>query len=181
MTPTTEFLKTREWVIVIFYLAMMFTITLITQVIVPKERPTHQIEHVLRSNMIDVSITGAVEAPGLYKVPKGSTIKDLLALAKPLTKANISKIKLGTHLSQGRHVRIPEREMVTVRIEGEVEESVTIKVEKGTKLKELFDFVAFTETANPNALLKNRPARDGETIKIPKKRGKTGEKYCKKT
>lgn len=181
MTSSQEFLKTREWIIVILYCGLMLTLTLITQVIIPKERPKLQLEHQLKSNLIEVSIAGAVESPGLYKVVKGSAIQDLIALAKPLPSADVSKIKLATRLVQGRHIKVPEFEMVTIRIEGEVETPVTIKVVKGTKLKDLFDVVAFTETANQNALLKNRPARDGETVKIPKKKGKTREKYCKKT
>jgi protein involved in polysaccharide export with SLBB domain len=160
---------------------MILAITLVTQVLVPWHQPKFDELHIIRDNMIDVSISGAVESPGMYRIKRGSMVKDLVALATPLKEANITKVNLTTRLTQGRHVKIPLIETVTIRIDGAVEVPITIKVVKGTKLKELFDCVAFTETAETKALLKERAIRDGETVTIPEKKKKAREKYCKKT
>lgn len=181
MAEPAPYLKTREWVVIIVYISLMAAITLVTQVIVPKHRPEASQIHLIQDNQIEASISGAVEKPGLYSLKRGSTTQDLIALAKPLRNAQISKINLHAKLTQGRHIKIPSLETVCLRIEGAVEVPLTLAVAKGTKLKELFDCVAFTETADTRALLKERVVRDGETVVIPEKKRKTREKYCKKT
>lgn len=176
MNESTEYLKTREWIIIIFYCGTMLFITLLTQILVPSEKPNSHHIHYPQPSTIEVSISGAVETPGIYKVEKGAQVQDLIALAKPLSNANLSKLKMTTVLAPGRHIKIPQIETVTVRIEGAVESPTTIKIVKGTKLKELIDEVTLLENADKRALLKQRPARDGETIIIPEKKGKSKRK-----
>lgn len=152
----SPYLKTREWIIVILYCGILAAITLVSQVLVPRERPELIYEHQIKSPFIEVSIAGAVEFPGIYSLPKGSITSDLIKKAKPLPNADLTKLKWTARLLPGKHVRIPFIEMVTVRIEGEVVEPITIKTEKGTELKQLFDIVAFTDFADKTSLMKKK-------------------------
>ena len=57
---------------------------------------------------LSVSIGGAVYRPGLYQLPVGSRVVDLLQLAGGhLAGANTTKVKLAAYLKDGDHVAIP--------------------------------------------------------------------------
>ncbi len=181
METSKPYLKTREWIIVILYCGVLAAITLVTQICVPAQKPLSGGYHVLKSSEIEVSIEGAVKRPGIYILDRTSLVKNLLALAVVTNEADLSKVNLNSKLRQGRHLKIPKKERVTVRIEGEVEDPVTLTAEKGIKVKDLVAHVNFTERAESKVLLKKRIVKDGETITVPAKKSKNREKYCKKT
>lgn len=175
MAQGGAFIRTREWLVIILYTTLVGAITLITQFLVPLSEPRDGKLHELIKTTLDVSVSGAVAKPDIYILKKGATIGDLLAKAEVLAEADISKIKLTTRLTQGRHIHVPKLEKVTIRIEGEVESPITMTVAKGTRLKDLFGRVHLKKEGDPMSLMKQRTARDGETITIRRK------KDCKKT
>ena len=132
MDEEKTFIKTREWLIVILYATVVGTITLITQFLVPLSEPDEGALHQLAPNTLDASVSGAVARPEIYSLPKGAKVADLLAAAEVLPEADLSKIRLASRLTQGRHIHVPLQEKVSVRIEGEVEAPVTMTVAKGT-------------------------------------------------
>ena len=59
-------------------------------------------------DILAVYITGAVAQPGVYRVPDGQRLDDLLALAGgPADNADLERINLAAYLSDAAHYRIP--------------------------------------------------------------------------
>ncbi len=61
---------------------------------------------------IYVHVTGAVENPGLYALPKGSRINDAVQMAKPTTKAEVNYLNLAEILADGQKIVIPSKDDV---------------------------------------------------------------------
>lgn len=59
--------------------------------------------------LIDISIAGAVSAPGQYRVPTHSTVKDALALTALLPEAKVDKIKWDSRVRQGQVIRVAKK------------------------------------------------------------------------
>ncbi len=57
--------------------------------------------------LIAVHISGAVEKPGLYKVPIGSRVQDAVDKAVPLPEADIQGLNLAASLKDGQKLVIP--------------------------------------------------------------------------
>lgn len=57
-----------------------------------------------------VYLTGAVEMPGVYSLPPGSRVSDVLDAAGGITDlADLSSLNLAQVLSDGQHLHVPER------------------------------------------------------------------------
>lgn len=54
--------------------------------------------------LVEVTIEGALEHPGVYRVKKGSTVQEAIALAKPLETANLRRIKLDSKITRRRKI-----------------------------------------------------------------------------
>jgi competence protein ComEA len=50
---------------------------------------------------------GAVDRPGVYQLPAGARIADVLALAGPVAKADLASINLAARLTDGQQVVVP--------------------------------------------------------------------------
>ncbi|GAB6158130.1 ComEA family DNA-binding protein [Desulfotomaculum varum] len=57
-----------------------------------------------------VHVVGAVEKPGLYKLPPGSRVNDALVQAVPLPEADVSALNLAEPLKDGRKLVVPLRQ-----------------------------------------------------------------------
>ncbi|HJW75126.1 MAG TPA: helix-hairpin-helix domain-containing protein [Thermoleophilia bacterium] len=61
---------------------------------------------------------GAVSRPGVYDLPAGSRIADLLALAEPSDKADLTSINLAARLADGQQVVVPLKGAVVAQATG---------------------------------------------------------------
>jgi competence protein ComEA len=55
---------------------------------------------------------GAVSRPGVYELPAGARVADVLALADPVGKADLTSINLAARLTDGQQVVVPLRAAV---------------------------------------------------------------------
>jgi competence protein ComEA len=63
-----------------------------------------------QSGDLVVDITGAVQRPGVYRMPAGSRVNDALARAGgPSAKAELEAVNLAARLADGQQVVVPER------------------------------------------------------------------------
>jgi hypothetical protein len=103
-----EKLPPGEWLVIIAIIAVM---VLLTGVSLLSDRHmtafvTDSPHHLISQN-IDVFVEGAVEHPGAFKIQRGATVEDVIALANPLPKANLSKLKMKYKLRNGQRIRVP--------------------------------------------------------------------------
>lgn len=122
--------------------------------------------HYLLPQEIEVTVEGAVEHSGHYKLKVGSRVKDLLEIAKPLPEANLKKIKMESQLREGRLLKVPFTEMIVVHIKGAVKQEGELKIKKGTRLVDLLEIVNFSENADLEPLQKKRRLKEQEVIEI---------------
>ncbi|MBC7324017.1 MAG: ComEA family DNA-binding protein [Moorella sp. (in: Bacteria)] len=56
-----------------------------------------------------VHVAGAVEKPGVYRLPRGSRVHDAVALAQALPEADLDALNLAAPLADGQKVTVPGR------------------------------------------------------------------------
>lgn len=59
------------------------------------------------SHWIMVKVEGAVEFPGSYRVKRGSSLKEAIEMARPLARANLSKLSLKAPLTKKMRIFVP--------------------------------------------------------------------------
>ncbi len=59
---------------------------------------------------VTVHVTGAVESPGVYRLPLGARINDAVEKAKPTDAADLSKLNLAARLEDGEKIIVPAYE-----------------------------------------------------------------------
>ena len=122
--------------------------------------------HHVVSQEIDVFIEGEVEYPGRHRLKRGSLIKDLLALAEPLSDADLSHIHYDKPLRKGQVVKVPSA-FITIYLEGAVAVSGPHKFPKGTRLQDLISSIQFSEKADISKLRRKRLLKHLEKIVVP--------------
>ena len=157
----------HEWMAVIFFIALMFVLTMATHScnsdsIVSKETTSHA---VINSN-IEVFIEGEVEFPGRHEIKKGSKLKDLLLLAKPRQEADLSKIKLNGLLRKGQTVKIPILKMIKIILIYPDESKEEKSFAKGVSFDELAFKLHLEGKIKLTENQGKRKLKDGEVIKI---------------
>lgn len=156
----------------IVYAGSVLLIALYTQLYIPWKYPSLEEDpHWLVDPYIDVYIAGAVNHPGEYRVRRGSTRGDLLTKAEPYLDADLGRLRTSLKLKQGELVEIPLMKMVTIQVEGEVENPGKITVPKGTKVFEIESRIRFKPDADRRSIKKKRLLKEGETFEIKRKKG----------
>lgn len=91
-------------VIIAFALGLIFTLT-------RGERSRDlvlRIEPVEGADDLTVYVDGAVEAPGLYSLPRGSRVSEAIDLAGRLDVSDLSSLQLAATLSDEQRITVPE-------------------------------------------------------------------------
>lgn len=169
MNKAPQQLPFHEWLIVALILALMLCLTAITYMRNEDILPSTKAVHALVSQDIHISIQGAIAKPGDYTLKQGSTLGQLLDLVEPLPEADLSRQKRNKKLREGQHIYVPPKTMITIHLEGAVEQPGVVQVTKGTRMNELISKVALLPEADPKPLQKKRRLKDQEVIVIPKK------------
>jgi hypothetical protein len=167
---TTPKLLTHEWITVLSLLGFLLLLTLIVTFFSSSSHDTLN-PHYLVDQKIEVYIEGAVEKPGVYQVDRGTPLKAILEEAKPLKEAYLKKINLEKKLKKKWQViSIPKSEMITVYIQGAVENVGPITLPKGSTFQDLEAYVQFKESADRDILKRKRKLKASETITFPAKK-----------
>lgn len=158
-------LPLHERLAVVTLLVLIFLFCLITQyssssfIVEEKNSLPHEL------NEIEVQVIGAVNHPGTYFIKKGTTVKDLLEKAEPLPNADLRKIKKETVVRHGTVIRVRRKPQITIYLKGAVWEEV-VSVPKGTRLRDLKNYITFHEEADQKSLEKSRKLKDQEIIEV---------------
>jgi competence protein ComEA len=71
--------------------------------------PIYDGSHYFSKKIITVSVKGEVEAPGDYKIAQGTSVKEILEMAKPTERADLKKINLSRKLTRQNTIKIPSK------------------------------------------------------------------------
>lgn len=160
-------LMVHEWLAIATIIGFLGMLTMISvsrstaPLPVDTETPHHIIDP-----FITVSIAGAVELPGSYKVKKGALIQEVLEQAKVLPEADLKRININAKLRNGQSLYVTKIEQLTIYIQGAVQTPGPVLVPKGTRLIDLAKFAAFNENANLKPLQKQRRLKNNEVIHV---------------
>jgi len=160
-------LKVHEWLAISLFIGMLGSLALITTFY--QDKVQFQVEAPSKSKIegFDVLIKGAVRNPGIYHVNTQMQMKDVLALAEPLSEADLRKYQLESYITKGRVINVPTRTMLTIHVEGAVKGDKKFIVPKGTKVQDLLSLVELEENADIEVLLKKRKLMNNEVIVVP--------------
>jgi hypothetical protein len=101
----------REWIVIAFVGGAILTLGAVSHF--SKIQISHSFaaekERFLKEAYLKVVVSGAVENPGEYTVPRGSTLKDLLKLAKLTKQADRRKIVMKKVMEEGDQIDVPAK------------------------------------------------------------------------
>lgn len=163
-------LPLREWFLVAAISSTLLTLGFLScYSAAPSLDYLHTIVPISLTNPIEVSITGAVENPGIYSLQKGATMADLFEKAVPLSNADLQKFKLEAKLRNHRQIVVPFQKFITIYLEGEVVRSGPFSIKLGTYLNELINSGLLTPEAEAASLNKKRKLKEGDVIVVKNK------------
>ncbi len=126
------------------------------------------------NNMVVVHIQGEVQEPGLYELPQGSRVTDVLAMAGGSSeRADLSGLNLAEVLEDGARYDVPvlaisEDEAVFVHIVGAIEKPGTYTLGPGARLTDVIDMAGGTLAgADTNAVDLALRLEDGQRYYVP--------------
>lgn len=121
----------------------------------------------LPAGQLAAEIEGCVRHPGLYYFEQGSTLNDLLEKGGPLPEADLKGLRRKSLLKNGQLLFIKERPLITVFLEGAVENPGPRQVRKGMRRFELLATETLLEGATLSSVKgKNQPLKENEILKI---------------
>jgi competence protein ComEA len=87
--------------------AQQTTVELSAAIASPSPSPVVATSAAASAAPLVVYACGAVTHPGVYELPAGARIADVLALAGPVAKADLASINLAARLTDGQQVVVP--------------------------------------------------------------------------
>lgn len=177
-----------EWCIILLFCAILLMLAgfvalgrIHSKTLVPINLAESQIHlsSELQETMIDVKIDGQVAKPGPYHIRIGTSLKELVEQAQPLTTADLSQLKWRKKLRDGQHIHVPERIWIMIQIEGAVRQPGKMKILSGTRLCELADQLQVLPEADLKSIsTKKRFLHEGDVVKVALKKvkGQKGRK-----
>lgn len=170
----------HEWLIICLLIATLLMLSFIIFFWRKDVSPPIAATYELNSEIISVTISGAVKKPGPYDLKKGTLLKELLERAQPLPEANLERLKMNSKLRDGQVVKIAGQKWITIHLEGAVEQQGPMQVKLGTQLQDLPELVTFAPEADLSKLQKKRRLKDEEVIIVPVKKTDRQSKPRKK-
>ncbi len=119
-----------------------------------------------------VTISGEINNPNIYEIPKGSNMSDLIKLAGGLKDtADLTKLNLSRDLVDGDIIfieKIIEKEKIYVSIKGEINNPGVYLVDEDILIKDLINLAGgLTESADPSNINYNQTLVLGSVVFIP--------------
>lgn len=165
----TSKLPIYEWLIIVLLLLILFVLIMIAYVRQEKALPPTATPYELVKSQFEVTIQGAVSKPGTYLIKKGSLLEEAIELARPLPEADLRSFRRYSKVRDGQKINVPTKQMITVTLEGAIENPGPIQVPKGSRLEELIPYLQFTPEADVKKIQRKRRLKDQEVIHVPQK------------
>ncbi len=162
-------LQAHEWLAVVVIIGFMGMLTVLSLSSRHASYSTGEPHHVVSPDIM-VIIEGAVEKTGSFTIPKGTTLREVLDLAKPFPEAHLEKLNLNKPVRKNQVIKVPEKPFITITLEGAVNDPKTIKMPKGSRLEDLLGKLSFHAEADQEKLRRKRRLKNGETVKVPFKK-----------
>lgn len=129
-------LPAHEWAAVITFLTILAFIAVLNLWVNRRDSQLSLPNHT--TNVVTITIEGAVLNPGTYKVQKGEKLSSIMEKAGLLHDADVSSLNLQSSLKSDEIVIIPQKKMLTVFLEGNVTPRGAFKLEANSTLHDLF-------------------------------------------
>lgn len=168
LNPSSPSLKIHEWLAIFVLIVILGGLSIMAYVTKGSIGYNDRAMPALLSHpaKIEVFINGAVINSGIYYLPSGIQVKEVLMLAQPAPNADLRRLNLNSLLKKGRAITIPELPMINVYVEGAVENPGRITVPKGIRLMDIKDYIILSEHANVKSLNRKRKLKEGEIITV---------------
>jgi protein involved in polysaccharide export with SLBB domain len=161
-------LKVHEWLAIALIIAAIGSLAVITSYSKKGATQADQTKMPIQNRSgIEILIKGAVEYPGIYRLPSEMLMKDLLELARLQPDADLRRYNLDRPVKRGRAINVPARHMIKVYLKGAVKNPGPIAIPKGTRMMDLLEVIAFEKNADKKALQKKRKLKPEEIVEVP--------------
>lgn len=160
----------HEWIAAIGIIILIFSLALISHFHKDEVLAVSGPPHHLLNDDIEVLIEGAVKHPQHYTLKKGARVKEVLEMAQPLPEADLSKIKWETKIRDGQTIVVPLATMITIFLEGEIENPGPLLVKKGCRFCDIHSLIQFKAEADSKPFLKKRKLKNNEVITVGKQK-----------
>lgn len=160
-----EVLNRYEWIVVGSFLLLISVLTYTTH----RQKNYYSLNEGTSGefvNYVNVYIHGAVDSPGLYQVKKGTTVKEVLNLAKPSSYANIEAINVDKKVRNGLSIKVPGIEYITVWVTGAHDYSGVLVVPKRTTLDDLLWLFSKVERGSWSGIKRKKWLKDGQFVHL---------------
>ena len=132
-------MRPHEWLAILIMSGLLIITACSSHIFFSAASPSDELPpHYILDQEIEVVIQGAVENPGAYKMPRGATVKDLVAKASPLPNANLTRLKPESKLRAGQKIVIPLRKNKPLK-KSQSQNQVTYE-QSQQKIPQKFDF-----------------------------------------
>ncbi|GEM_PF-3487452 len=114
-----------------------------------------------------VKAVGDIEQQGVFELPRGARVQDLLEIVKPFDGAKPRRLKGESRLKQGQLVEIV-RPKVKIQFVGALTRPVTLQVVKGATVGEVIFDLPLTPEADVERVKDKKLTRNGQKVNIPR-------------
>lgn len=159
-------LKTSEWLFFFGFLFLIGSFYIISKatggldgVSAEKEPP-----------LIVVEVVGCVYKPGVFKVPQGSLVQEVLRKARPKPLADLREVEMLKILDQEGVIDVPAFKKITVSVTGCVAECKDLVLPAGARVCDLKKHLVLLPGADLLFFKSRKLLRDRQVILVPKKR-----------
>ncbi len=159
-------LPRSEWLF-----AILFSILLATFVLIAKVK-VYRTSFALvpdRKGEFLVTIEGAVKKAGVYTVPLGTTVKEVLQKAQPISDADLSGLSLDEVIEAPLYIDIKELKEIRVKVFGAVKEAVELLLPPRSRISDLKSKIILTDEAEKSFFRSRKLLKNGDEIEVPKK------------
>lgn len=121
-----------------------------------------------KEKILSIEVLGAVSKPGIYRVPEGTSLQEVLKRAKLKRFADTKEFALKEPLFTEKKIDIPLLKKIEVTVKGDGVEEKTLWLPIKTRVCSLKKKVRLKPRADLSFFSSRRFLKDGQVIVIPK-------------
>jgi hypothetical protein len=158
-------LRSSEWVVLVSFFLIFASFCLFTQIKIYKITSSlSPLQSTLPSQLISVTIGGAVSKPGVYEVLPGTSLGAVLKKSKPKRNADLKSIDLNQRIEGPGEWVIQEKTAILVRVMQDGKLFKELEFPLGTRCSSLKSKIYDDLELPIEFLKKRRLLKDGEEI-----------------
>ena len=161
-------LKSSEWLLATSLLVLIASLVWVAHVNAKQASSAIATTSLVREAIL-VTIDGAVKKPGLYSVPLGTTVGQIVRKAKPTRDANLKLVPCKEVVDAPLHLTIEPLEEIRVVVTGAIAETLEVTLPPGSRISDLKSKVIFTQETEKTFFRRKKLLKDGDQIVVPKK------------